>query len=290
VSSAPLILAGAGDGLTEALRPHGSGDLLIVDVGAAEYSEAALPAYAALLRSPGTRVVGFDAHADAQAAPAPGGQFVMLPYAIGDGGTHMFRSCAAPMTSSLFEPNIPWLERFENLAELCRVVDRASIDTIPLDDVPEARGATFLKVDVQGATLMVLGGARAVLEDVVVVQTEVEFGPIYQGTPRFGDVERFLASAGFAFHHFRDFGTRREMSGTSAFGARATRQLWADAVFVPDFERMDRLSPSALLRLAAVAHDCYDVQDLAHACLVRFDEAKGSQLAAAYRASFDKAE
>ena len=288
MSSAPLLLAG--ESLTEALRPYGSDDLLIIDVGAAEYSEAALPPYASLLHSPGTRVLGFDVHADAQRTHTPGGQLLMLPYAIGDGGTHTFRSCAAPMTSSLFEPNIPWLERFENLAELCRVVDRAPIDTVPLDDVPEARGATFLKVDVQGATLMVLGGARTVLADILVVQTEVEFGPIYQGTPRFGEVERFLADAGFAFHHFRDFGTRREMSGGSAFGARATRQLWADAIFVPDFERMERLSPSALLRLAAVAHDCYDAQDLTHACLTRVDEAKGSELAAAYRASFEKSE
>ena len=107
---------------------------------------------------------------------------------------------------------------------------------------------------------------------------------------RFGDVERYLAEAGFAFHHFRDFGTRREMSGTSAFGARATRQLWADAVFVPNFERIELLAPAALLRLAAVAHDCYDAQDLAHACLFRADRIMGSELAAAYRTSLENAE
>lgn len=51
------------------------------------------------------------------AARAEDGRRLDLPYAVGDGRTHEFRVCAAPMTSSLLEPDAPLLQHFENLAE-----------------------------------------------------------------------------------------------------------------------------------------------------------------------------
>lgn len=280
MSASPLFAAG--QTLAEALSDH-LGQILIVDIGAAEYDGGRAPPYAPLLRAPVARVLGFEPHAEALAATGQGERHLILPHAIGDGGTHEFRSCAAPMTSSLLEPNIAWLERFENLADLCRVVGREPMPTVRLDDVPEAHGADFIKIDVQSATLLVLGGAKATLKDTLLVHTEVEFGPIYQNAPRFGDVDRFLSQHGFEFHHFLDFGARRVLSGTTAFGRTATRQLWADAIFVPSFARLDSLAPAALLRLAAIAHDCYGIEDLAHACLTRADALSGSAFAPAYR-------
>ncbi|MFC5354280.1 FkbM family methyltransferase [Azospirillum himalayense] len=280
MTSAPLFARGGT--LTAAL-----GDrlerLLIVDIGAAEYSGGQRPPYAPLLAAPRTTVLGFEPHDEARAATEVDAQRIILPHAVADGERHRFHLCAAPMTSSLLEPNTGWLERFEGLADLCRVVGTEAVDTVRLDDVVEAAEADFLKIDVQSATLLVLGGAERVLSRALLVHTEVEFGPIYQDAPKFGDVDRFLSARGFEFHHFLDFGTRRVLSGSHAFGQAATRQLWADAVFVPSFTRLDALDSGALLKLAVIAHDCYAAQDLAHACLTRVDARTGSDFAVAYR-------
>lgn len=259
------------------------GRILIVDVGAGEYEGGAKPLYSPLLMAPNTIVVGFDPNSTPPLKNVDDPQHITVPHAIADGRRHEFRTCAAPMTSSLLEPNLPWLEHFENLPELCRVVKREKIDTIRLDDIAEANGADFLKIDVQSATLLVLSGAQRLLKDVLVVHTEVEFGPLYENAPRFGDVDRFLAEREFEFHHFLDFGERRMIAGASAFGTAAVRQLWADAAFVPSFHRLKGMSSEALLKVAVIAHDCYRAEDLAHACLCRFDEATGDVLAPAYR-------
>ncbi|WP_353861950.1 FkbM family methyltransferase [Azospirillum formosense] len=280
MSTLPLFAPGGS--LASALADR-FGRLLIVDIGAAEYSGGRHPPYAPLLEAPQAVVLGFEPHAEARAATEADQRRIMLPHAVADGREHRFHLCAAPMTSSLLEPNMAWLERFEDLASLCRVVGTEPVSTVRLDDVPEAGAADFIKIDVQSATLLVLGGAERVLSNALLIHTEVEFGPIYQDAPRFGDVDRFLSARGFEFHHFLDFGTRRVLSGDYAFGRTASRQLWADAVFVPSFARLDALDAVALLKLAAMAHDCYGIEDLAHACLTRADRLTGSDLAAAYR-------
>jgi hypothetical protein len=54
-----------------------------------------------------------------------------------------------------------------------------------------------LKLDTQGSELGVLRGARRRLRTARALEVEVEFNPIYQGQPLFGDVDRFLRRRGF---------------------------------------------------------------------------------------------
>ena len=151
MTSTPLFRPG--QSLAQALGAR-VGRLLVVDIGAAEYSGGALPPYASLMSCDRTEVLGFEPHSEARAATQSAARRIVMPHAIADGETHEFRSCAAPMTSSLLEPNMAWLERFENLADLCQVIDRETVATVRLDDVAEANQADFLKIDVQSATLM----------------------------------------------------------------------------------------------------------------------------------------
>ena len=257
-----------------------AGPIRIVDVGSADYEANAQVPYGPLLRSQRNSVIGFDPQGGGvqQAEPV---MCLTLPFIVGDGNKGTFRHCAAPMTSSLLEPNMLFLKRFENLPELCRVIAAETVETVALDDLPEVAGTDYLKIDVQGASLIVLQNAVKLLSKTLFVHVEVEFAPIYKDAAYFGDVEAFLRANGFEFHHFLNFGTRRELSKSYAIGARATRLLWADCVFVASAERIDMFEPSQLAKMAVIAQDCYGCTDLAHHCLCRLDVKAGTAFAEA---------
>src|SRR5438105_4406586 len=71
-----------------------------------------------------------------------------------------------------------------------------------LDDVLPPGPVDFLKLDVQGAELMVLQGGPATVAAAAVVHCEVEFSPIYAGQPLYADIHRALADHGFALIDF----------------------------------------------------------------------------------------
>jgi FkbM family methyltransferase len=168
----------------------------IVDVGAMSLGEDRNP-YARLMKTVPCEVIGFEpvvAECESLNRKArPGCTY--LPHAIGDGSEQIFHQCNAPMASSLLEPNDELLAMFHELGDVTRVVERHRVRTVRLDDVAEARGADYLKLDVQGGELMVLQGAAAVLRDVLVLHTEVEFLQMYKRQPHFSISTHSFAAA-----------------------------------------------------------------------------------------------
>jgi hypothetical protein len=60
----------------------------------------------------------------------------------------------------------------------------------------------FLKIDVQGAEMLVLEGATRTLQDVVVgVQVEMSLVPLYEGQSLYWEVDGFLRAKGFKCCH-----------------------------------------------------------------------------------------
>jgi hypothetical protein len=116
-----------------------------------------------------------------------------------------------------------------------------------LDDLPETAGADFLKLDVQGAELLVLEGAVARLADILVVHVEVEFLPLYKNQPLFADIDAFLRAQGFAFHTMKPYGrTFKPAILNNDIYAQLNQLIWADAVYVRDFMRFDATPPRRL--------------------------------------------
>lgn len=74
--------------------------------------------------------------------------------------------------------------------------------------------ATFMNLDVQGAELLVLKGAREYLEGVQAVYTEVNDQELYVGCPLIEDLDDFLKARGFQF-----------------VGKRMTRNHWGDGIW-----------------------------------------------------------
>jgi FkbM family methyltransferase len=257
--------------------------LKIVDVGAMNTGDEP---YAQLLESCDCALVGFEPlEAECRklnAAARAGALF--LPHVIGDGAQHTFHECAAGYNSSLLEPDMALLEHFTDFAPLFRVVASRPVRTTRLDDIPEAAGADFLKIDTQGAELMVLDGARELLRAVLVVHIEAQFVPLYKGAPSFGDIERRLRAAGFLLHRIAYHGLRP----FAPFPAQEDRlsvvsqMVWCDAVYARDFTALERLAPGQLLKLAAILHENFGSCDLAGVVLGAHDRRAGSRLRAEY--------
>ncbi len=246
------------------------------------------PPYAGLLRAGQAEVVGFEPDAAALATldQRKGPHERYFPHAVGDGARHTLRICQAPGMTSLFEPDPATLALFHGFPQWGRVLRRVEVQTVRLDDVPETAGADLLKLDIQGAELMVLRHATARLADAVVVQAEVEFLPLYQGQPLYGDVERFMREQGFALHRFFPQ-TSRVLAPLVPGGnpyAGMSQLVWADAIFVRELTALEALTGRQLLAMATILHDCYGSVDVALRLLMEHDRRDGGALAGRYLA------
>lgn len=65
----------------------------------------------------------------------------------------------------------------------------------------------LLKLDLQGYELAALRGAKGLLQRTRLVLCEVEFVPLYEGQPLFGDVAAYLRQHGFRLHNLYDLWT-----------------------------------------------------------------------------------
>jgi FkbM family methyltransferase len=256
----------------------------VVDIGANPIDGPA--PYASLLASGCAEIVGFEPNAEALArlARQKGPRETYLPYAIGDGRQHTLYRCQSEGMTSLLQPNPEVLSLIHGFSVWGQVVRTELVETKRLDDIPETAALDYLKMDIQGAELMVLQHATDRLRHALVVHTEVEFLPMYVGQPLFSDVDQFLRQHGFVLHRFNPLATRAVVPLAVAnkpyegYG----QLFWADAVFMRDFTRPDQLDPDQLLRLAVILHDCYAAYDVVAHLLLARDRRTGSDLGDRY--------
>lgn len=258
----------------------------VIDIGANPID--ADPPYAAMLRAGDAEVIGFEPNRAALDLlnTRKGALERYFPHAVGDGQRHTLHICLAPGMTSLLEPDPDVLALFHGFPDWGRVVATETVDTVRLDDVPETAGADLLKLDIQGAELMVLRHAEARLRDALVIQAEVGFLPLYKGQPLFSDIDIFLRARGFVLHSFFPTVSRavQPMMVNGDPYAGLGQLVWADAVFIRDFARMDALSDRQLLAMAALLHDCYAACDIAFRLVAEHDRRQGGSRAAAYLA------
>jgi len=250
----------------------------VLDVGASFIGEQ--PPYQALLDSGAARLIGFEP--DAQACEklremyGPPSQF--FPYFIGDGQPATFYETSWAATGSLFKPNARLLAAFQNLHELMTLVAEHPVQTMRLDDVEDLGDVDFMKLDVQGAELMVLQNAARVLKEVSVIQVEVEFLELYENQPLFADVDRFLRGQGFVFHTFHGFGSRcfkPTMLPDNPYSG-INQCLWSDAVYVRDWLKLDALSTDKIIKYATLLHEVVASSDLCLGLLSHLDARQGT--------------
>ena len=264
----------------------------VLDIGAmAEGNDC----YQPLVEQGLAEVTGFEP-SDASRARlnARSGPYRYLANFLGDGNDATFHETRYPGCSSLFEPDPAMINLFNTIGAEpgtgnFSVTATSTVPTTRLDDVTEVGRVDYLKIDVQGAELLVLENATRTLEDVLVLETEVEFVPLYKQQCLFGDLHRFLHDHGLLMHKLIEIAGRpfRPLQGPNPF-VPLSQLLWADAVFVRDFTRLERYSSDQLLRAALVLNDVYQSIDLVHLLLVEHDRRRRGGLAARYIAALQK--
>ncbi|MGR4880181.1 FkbM family methyltransferase [Streptomyces sp. LARHCF249] len=241
----------------------------VVDIGANPIDGD--PPYRDMLAAGLCRVTGFEPQPDALAEleRRKGPHETYLPDALGDGGAHTLHVAASSGMTSIFRPDPSRLGLFNGFSEWGRVREEVQVSTRRLDDVDAVDAFDLLKIDIQGAELMVFQGGRRKLAEAVAVHTEVSFVPLYENQPVFGDVDQELRGQGFLPHAFA--AVKRWPIAPVVFGGdfrQARHQLLeADVVYVRDFGHPESMTDEQLKQLALVGHHVYGSTDLAYHCL-----------------------
>ena len=192
-----------------------------------------------------------------------------LPYVVGDGQTHRLKITRAEGMTSLLTPDVNQLRLFTGFPEWGSVVEEIDVQTHRLDDL-DIDDFDLLKIDIQGAELMVFQHGRERLRNAVAVQTEVSFVPLYRDQPTFGDVDRELRSQGFSPHSMPAL--KRWAIAPTMFGGDfrvpGSQLLEADFVYVRDLAHAESMSSEQLSQLAMIAFHIYGSIDLAVFCVI----------------------
>lgn len=246
----------------------------IIDVGAM-WLDGVKPPYDALLRPNFHRVIGFEpVQTECDKLNKMGMKdHTFLPYFIGDGRRRTFYLTNQSATASLYEPDPTIINAFHNLPELMQVVEKIEVDTRRLDDLDEIKSIDYLKIDVQGAEVDVMRGAERLLKSACVVQTEINFVPLYKDMPLFSDVDAEMRRQGFLLHYVAHAMGRpfRPLFLNNDLNQMVRQVLWGDAVYVRDYRTFGDIEPEMLLKLAVILNDQYTSVDLAALCLQHYD-------------------
>jgi FkbM family methyltransferase len=249
------------------------GAIAIADIGAAFLGE--VPPYQPLLDSGVARLFAFepDTRQIEALQQRLGGRATVLTEAVGDGGEHVLHICNHGW-SSFFEPNPQALTFFNTFSQLGRVESKVPLKTRRLDDIAELPAIDFLKMDVQGAELMVLQNGREKLAGCVAAQLEVSFVTLYKDQPPFGAIDLEMRSQGFIPHRFMDIKRWPIAPAISGNDPRVPihQLLESDIVYIRDLTRPDGFSDEQLKKLALIAHAVYRSSDLAARCLVELEK------------------
>lgn len=166
-------------------------------------------------------------------------------------------------TSSLLEPNWDFLNRFPD-AERFQIARRVAVKVDTLDRVLPGHGVSepdFIKIDTQGAELAILEGGRATLaKQVFGVELEVNFGALYVGQPRVGELDALLGELGYQLMDLRPCNWKR--AAGARYGGPKGQLVFADALyfktehsFQQEFEKIADLSQrrAKLLRAMSIS-------------------------------------
>lgn len=258
--------------------------ITIVDVGANGCDGE--PPYQILINNKIASLTGFEPQVDALELLLKNkpDNVTYLPYALGDGNEHTLNVYKYSGLASILEADESTFALSMNYREsrMWEKVNKIPLKTYRLDDIKDIEDIDLLKMDIQGAELLVLKNATEKLKKTLVIQIEVTFLPLYKEQPTFGYLDNELRKNGFLPHCIA---SRKDMllaPVTSWNSLEVTQLLEMDIVYIKDFRRMDDFSIEQLRKIAIIMHYCYKSYNMALRCIKAIDEMQGTSLVDGY--------
>ncbi|MEM6843551.1 MAG: FkbM family methyltransferase [Bacteroidota bacterium] len=84
------------------------------------------------------------------------------------------------------------------------------VEQVRIDKVIQDSQIDLLKLDLQGYELEALKGCEKVLDKIKIITTEIEFIPLYEGQPLFGDIDAFLRNNHFCLFNLYELYTQKD--------------------------------------------------------------------------------
>ena len=224
-------------------------DFTLIEIGAVQISTEKEPFYELLDHFPSSKVIGFEIDKE--------------------------------ICNEMNKPSEDLLSLYQSY-EVVYLKSKTTVDTITLDNFVAANNIgpiDFIKIDVQGAELDIFKGGKKTLEDVLEIVCEVEFVPLYDNQPLFGDVCKFLSDYDLMFSKFLGMCGRslRPLIYNNDVNF-PSHHHWSDAIFIRHVQKISQLNDEKLLKLSLLAA-VYDIADLTLYCLSKFDERNSLLLA-----------
>lgn len=186
-----------------------------------------------------------------------------LPVALADvSGERTLHVAKHPACSSLYPPIESLLDRYPVL-DMMQQVDTCKVSVATLDELQKEGKigpASFVKLDTQGAELVILKGAGETLGQCCGVEAELMFAPLYQEQPLFSAVAEYLADKGFYPWRMNDPCLHAE--GSPIPNDPSGRLFWANFVFLRDYRELevDASTFCMHLTLASLYHAIGDIR------------------------------
>jgi len=194
--------------------------------------------------------VGFDAdemECDRINASPPIGfrTFQILPFFIGrDEGEIDFHIYRSPGESSVFYPKKSFVDQYRADFEIQKTVKVLSIDLDSALEKREVPTVDFLKLDTQGSELSILKAAKARVDRILLIESEIEFVEMYEGQPLIGEFLAYMHDTGFEVLYLN-----RVFSNRQSYGGESRGQItFCDVLFAKREEFLTSIDPVLLAK------------------------------------------
>ena len=179
-----------------------STDLNILDLGSESYTGAVDNTYKQLARNNSAKIYCVDglSNDNLKAVSKGNNQWITLDSFVGDGSEQTFYECEPQSGSGLFPPDE---QLWSDIGFPHKVINSFWVKTKTLDELlPASEKFDLVKMDIQGAETATLAASPITQTNALVIQTEVDFLPLFVGTPLFSDVLNYFDENGFKLFFF----------------------------------------------------------------------------------------
>ena len=176
------------------------------------------------------------------------GNIIVLNSALSDSKKEVeFHLCKKQMVSSIYPPNFNLLNKFPE-AERFNVEKIIHLNTDTLDNQLKKEGINevdFIKIDTQGYELSILKGSSGCIENIIGLEVEVEFEPMYIGQPLFSEVDSYVKNKGFILIDLKRYFWKRNDNKNT--GSSKGQIMFGDALYFK--------SPEKILSISSISQE-----------------------------------